>query len=176
MKKWLWFLPLGCFSLLVYFFGKGLNADPRVIPSVQTGKPLPNFALLQLDSEIIMTPAHLKGKVSVLNIWASWCAACVEEQVFLLRLAREGTPLYGLNYKDDKESAKAFLAQYGNPWLMIGSDRQGLTAMDLGVYGAPETFLIDKKGIIRYRHVGLLTPAVWEQTILPLKKQLEAQA
>lgn len=174
MKKGLWFLPFCCFIGLVYFFGKGLSLDPKLLPSVQTGKPLPDFVLPELNTEKMMTPADLHGKVSLLNVWASWCNTCVEEQVFLLHLAREGIPLYGLNYKDDPANAIAFIQQYGNPWKITGIDRVGRTAMDLGVYGAPETFLIDKHGIIRYRHAGLLTPAIWEQTILPLKRQLEA--
>ena len=175
MKAVYWrVIPLLLFALLVAFFWRGLSLDPQHLPSVKLGQPLPAFELLTVGgSAEKLTPSVMHGQVVLLNVWASWCGACTEEQVFLLQLARQGIVIYGLNYKDTIDDATHWLAEWGNPYKMIGSDTQGQVAIDLGVYGAPETFLVDKTGIIRYRHAGVLTPIVWQQEFMPRIAELE---
>ena len=167
-------IPFVVFTLLVTFFWRGLSLDPQNLPSAQLGKPLPPFRLPILgDDQLALTPIALHGQVVLLNVWASWCAACIDEQVFLLQLAHEGVVIYGLNYKDNPQDAKQWLAEWGNPYKMVGADVDGKVAIDLGVYGAPETFLVDKAGIIHYRHAGILNAMVWQQEFLPRIKVLE---
>lgn len=177
MKKMSWkIIPLIVFFMLSFFLWRGLSLDPHHLPSVQIGKPLPQFNLPQLQKpELVFSSKQLPHQVFLLNVWASWCQACVEEQVFLLQLARAGVPIYGLNYKDKAEDAIFWLAQWGNPYQAIAQDSEGKVAIDLGVYGAPETFVIDKKGIIRYRHVGVLDEEIWAKELSPLMKQLEQE-
>ncbi|MCW8386026.1 DsbE family thiol:disulfide interchange protein [Fluoribacter dumoffii] len=175
MRKIGWkVVPIAFFLLLCIFLWRGLSLNPYELPSVQLGKPLPQFSLPQLqEPNTFFNSTQLKGQVVLLNVWASWCAACIDEQVFMLHLAREGVPLYGLNYKDKPDDALRWLEQWGNPYKLVFEDRDGKVAIDLGVYGAPETFVIDKKGTIRYRHVGVMTKQVWLKEIAPLIKQLE---
>ena len=170
--SWWRLSPFLIFMALVLFFWRGLFLKPQILPSVQLGKVLPNFQLPMLDEEGIFSPQILQGQVSLLNVWASWCSSCADEQVFLMQLAREKIPIYGLNYKDETESAKRWLSEWGNPYQAIGEDKEGKVAIDLGVYGTPESFLIDKKGVIRYRHVGVLTQTVWQSEFLPRIKDL----
>ncbi|KTD25473.1 cytochrome c biogenesis protein CcmG, thiol-disulfide interchange protein DsbE [Legionella lansingensis] len=169
-------LPLLVFVVLVGFLWKGLSLEPQKLPSAQLGKSLPSFQLPMLNNEQLFTPKLLQGQVALLNVWASWCAACTEEQVFLMHLAQQGVPIYGLNYKDDNQNAQRWLKEWGNPYRAVGADHDGRVAIDLGVYGAPETFLIDKKGIIRFRHVGILSEKEWNTDVLPLLKQLREEA
>jgi cytochrome c biogenesis protein CcmG/thiol:disulfide interchange protein DsbE len=178
MKKIGWrVIPVALFLLLSFFLWRGLSLDPHHLPSVQLGKSLPRFALPQLQNpNEVFSSSQFNNQVVLLNVWASWCEACVEEQGFMLQLAREGVPLYGLNYKDKPADALQWLAQWGNPYKWIGQDTEGRVAIDLGVYGAPETFVIDKKGIIRYRHVGIMNQEVWVKDILPLMKELEQRS
>jgi cytochrome c biogenesis protein CcmG/thiol:disulfide interchange protein DsbE len=167
-------IPVTLFLLLSFFLWRGLSLDPHKLPSVQLGKSLPFFTVPQLQNpEAAFSSSTLRQQVVLLNVWASWCEACVEEQVFMMQLAREGVPIYGLNYKDRSADAMQWLAQWGNPYKLIGQDTEGKVAIDLGVYGAPETFVIDKQGIIRYRHVGIMTQDIWIKEIAPLMKQLE---
>ncbi|WP_392536831.1 DsbE family thiol:disulfide interchange protein [Legionella sp. 227] len=175
MKKIGWKLvPITLFLLLCVFLWRGLSLNPHELPSVQLGKSLPPFSLPQLnDPNSFFDSKQLRGQVVLLNVWASWCAACVDEQVLMLQLAREGIPIYGLNYKDQSVNALRWLEQWGNPYKLVIEDRDGKVAIDLGVYGAPETFVIDKQGIIRYRHVGIMTQKVWLKEISPLIKRLE---
>lgn len=177
MNKRFWkALPIVLFLVLSLFLWRGLSLNPHELPSVQLGKPLPVFLLPQLNQpSVLMHSNELRGQVFLLNVWASWCAACIEEQVFLMQLARKGVLIYGLNYKDDATNARLWLKQWGNPYTQIMSDVSGKTAIDLGVYGAPETFLIDKKGIIRYRHAGIIDEALWQKEIAPLMQKLEQQ-
>jgi len=170
-------LPFVIFTLLVFFFWRGLSLDPKKLPSVQLGQALPDFRLPLLnDPGKDLTPANLRGRVALLNVWASWCAACVDEQGFLMKLAGQGVPLFGLNYKDDPEQARAWLTEWGNPYQMIGSDAAGKVAIDLGVYGAPETFLLDARGVIRFRHVGVLDDVSWTRDFLPRIRQLQEES
>lgn len=167
-------LPFLLFIVLGVFFFRGLSLDPHDLPSVKLGQAVPLFQLPVLGTHNAwFTPREMRGQVSVLNVWASWCNACSEEQLFLLQLAREGVAVYGLNYKDNPTDAMRWLQEWGNPYRLIGSDVTGRVAIDLGVYGAPETFLIDKAGIICYRHAGIMTPEVWEHDFLPRIKILE---
>jgi len=167
MKKYMTWgvLPVVLFGVLAVFFWRGLSLDPQHLPSAQLGKSLPVFSLKTLD-EGVFSPDSMRGHAAILHVWASWCASCAEEQVFLLKLAHSGIPIYGLNYKDDLEDAKRWLNTWGNPYRLSGRDIDGHVAIDLGVYGTPETFLIDSHGVIRYRHVGALNATVWEQVLL----------
>jgi len=175
MKAVYWrIIPLFLFAMLVVFFWRGLSLDPQRLPSVKLGKSLPVFELPTVDdSTEKFTPNSMRGQVVLLNVWASWCMACTEEQVFLMELARQGVAIYGLNYKDTMDDATHWLAEWGNPYTMIGSDLLGQVAIDLGVYGAPETFLIDKSGVIQYRHAGIMTAEVWQKDFLPRIVELE---
>ena len=165
------YIPVIIFIGLAYFFWRGLSLEPHVLQSVQLGRALPAFSIPVLGKEnTLFTPAQLRGRPYLLNVWASWCESCQEEQVFLLELARRGIPIYGLNYKDNRNDALKWLHEWGNPFRMIGADRAGKVGIDLGVYGAPETFLIDAQGVIRQRHVGVLDQQSWEKEFLPRMK------
>lgn len=177
MKTSYWrLLPLAFFAVLVLFLWRGLSLEPQKLPSVQLGKPLVDFQLPGLGDTQLFTPRIMQGQIALLNVWASWCAACIEEQVFMMQLAREGMPIYGLNYKDTTENAQSWLKEWGNPYQAIGEDKEGKVAIDLGVYGTPETFLIDRKGIIRYKHIGILDEKSWEKDFLPRIRQLQGEA
>lgn len=173
MKRFL--IPLGIFIVLVIFLGIGLKLNPREVPSPLIGKPAPDFKLTLLsDPARQLSPADLRGKVWLFNVWASWCASCRQEHDLLLHLARQGiVPIYGMDYKDQPSDAQAVLARYGNPYAETVIDLDGRTGINYGVYGVPETYLIDKSGIIRYKHTGPLTPEILEGKILPLAKELQ---
>lgn len=174
MKALHWRLaPFFIFLALVVIFWRGLALDPHNLPSAKVGQPLPSFQLASFD-ETKLSPKSMLGHVSLLNVWASWCMACADEQAVLMQLAKQGVFIYGLDYKDSMDNAKEWLNEWGNPYQQIGEDVDGKVAINLGVYGAPETFLIDKKGIIRYRHVGALTMAIWEKEFAPLIQSLES--
>lgn len=178
LKGQLWRLwPLLLFSVLVVFLWRGLSLEPARLPSQKINSQVPDFSLPGMSAQDqALTAQVLRGTPLLLNIWATWCESCHEEQVFLLQLSRQGVPIYGLNYKDDKEAAAQWLARWGNPYQRVGFDREGRVAMDLGVYGTPETFLIDQTGIIRYRHAGLLDERVWQREFLPRIEALERRA
>lgn len=163
MTKWLRFLPFMIFLVLGVFFLKGLGLNAREVPSVMIGKKIPAFVLPRLEDGVLQSSTSLRGQAFLLNVWASWCQVCQEEQDFLMNLAAQGVPIYGLNYKDDSLAAQKWLHDLGNPYRWTVSDQSGRLALDLGVYGAPETFLIDAKGVILYRHAGPLTTEVWEK-------------
>lgn len=173
MKRFL--LPLGVFAALLCLFVAGLRLNPREIPSPFIGKAAPAFALTQLGAPgLSIAPRDMAGQVWLLNVWASWCASCREEHPVLLDFARRGVlpPIVGLNYKDGREDGNAWLRRLGDPYKLSAFDADGRTGIDYGVYGVPETFLIDKRGVIRFKHVGPLTPAVITEKILPLVKEL----
>lgn len=175
MSKRYWrAIPLVLFVVIAIFLWRGLSLDPQNLPSVQLGKPLPPFQLDVLgDKTTKLTHQMMRGHIVLLNIWASWCDACTQEQWFLSELASQGIVIYGINYKDSAENATAWLSEWGNPYRLIGRDINGQVGIDLGVYGAPETFLIDAKGTIQYRYAGILNETVWVQDFLPRIKQLE---
>ena len=176
MKSLKFLLPLAIFLGLVGFLFKGLSLDPREVPSPLINKPAPTFTLpLLSEPDTTFKRDDMLGKVWLLNVFASWCVACRIEHPLLVELAGTGAvPIYGLNYKDKRDDALAWLAKFGNPYVASLSDAEGLVGIDYGVYGVPETFVIDKAGVIRLKHIGPVTPEVLRDTILPLVKKLNA--
>jgi cytochrome c biogenesis protein CcmG/thiol:disulfide interchange protein DsbE len=168
-------IPLVLFLGLVVFLAIGLGHDPHEVPSPLINKPAPVFQLAQLkDPTKTFSAQEMRGKVWLLNVWASWCISCREEHPLLLEYARSGAvPIYGFNYKDKREDALAWLGELGDPYVLSVSDLDGRVGIDYGVYGAPETYLIDRDGIIRFKQVGAVTPDIWEQKILPLANKLK---
>jgi cytochrome c biogenesis protein CcmG/thiol:disulfide interchange protein DsbE len=167
-------IPLILFAVLVVFLAIGLRRDPNRLPSALIGKSAPEFALPELrEPSKIISPNQMRGKVWLLNVWGSWCVACREEHPFLIEIARSGAvPIYGLSWKDKREDALAVLAELGDPYVLNMSDFDGRVAIDYGITGAPETYLIDKNGVIRYKEPGQLTPEIMEKTILPMVREL----
>ena len=162
---------------MVVFLAIGLNRDPHEVPSPLINKAAPEFRLPQLqDQSKTFSAAEMRGKVWLLNVWASWCVSCREEHPLLLQYAASGAvPIYGLNYKDNRDEALGWLADLGDPYLLSAADVDGRVAIDFGVYGAPETFVIDQKGTIRYKQIGAITPDVWSGKIVPLVQQLNRE-
>lgn len=160
-------IPLVVFLLLAVLLWQGLSNKPAELPSMLIGKPVPAFQLATLQSDTLVNQTIFHGQFSLLNVWATWCVACRVEHEFLTELAQQGVVIYGLNYRDHREAALVWLNDYGNPYQLNLFDAQGKTAIDFGVYGTPETYLVDPQGIIRYRHVGALDNTVWEQEFLP---------
>ncbi len=172
------FAPLLLFALLAIFLAIGLQLNPRDIPSPLIEKPAPAFDLPVLSNpEQRFSIDMMKGQVWVLNVWASWCVSCRAEHKVLNRFARfKAAHLVGLNYKDEPQDARRWLTQLGNPYYVNVIDYEGRTGIDYGVYGVPETYIIDKKGIIRYKHTGPVADPDIETTFLPLIKQLKAES
>jgi cytochrome c biogenesis protein CcmG/thiol:disulfide interchange protein DsbE len=191
-KKFL--IPLGLFAALVIFLAVGLTRDPREIPSPLVGKPAPDFSLPVLVGDKPFSPADMKGQVWLFNVWATWCVACREEHPLLVEFSQNSkVPVVGLSYKEiqpqdmangpmkeaDKlqlarERSQRFLQRQGNPYRLSVLDLDGSVGINYGVYGVPETYLIDKQGIIRYKRVGPLTPQILQDTLIPLIQKLEA--
>lgn len=173
MMRYAW--PLGIFIILAIFLGLGLKLKPSEVPSPLIGKPAPIFSLPQLQApEQIFASKEMLGKVWLLNVWASWCAACREEHPLLVDLARTGSvPIYGLDYKDKREDGLGWLRDRGNPYAATAFDADGRVGIDFGVYGVPETFVIDRKGVIRYKQIGPLTEEALTSKILPLVRELQ---
>ncbi len=167
-------LPLGIFVVLVVFLAVGLGLNPREVPSPLVGKPAPAFELPQLHQPTErFSPKDMQGKVWLLNVWASWCVSCREEHPVLVKLAEsKAVPIYGLNYKDQREDALRWLKQFGDPYVMSIADIEGRVGIDYGVYGVPETYVIDKAGVIRYKQIGPVTTEVLDAKILPLVAEL----
>tara|TARA_B100001179_G_scaffold70651_1_gene49390 strand:+ start:1940 stop:2476 length:537 start_codon:yes stop_codon:yes gene_type:complete len=164
MNRLTHYLPLALFIVLVLGLFTFLDREESDLRSVLLNKDFPNFSLSRLDNAEIITKDDLLELPSLLNVWATWCVACLVEHPFLMELKNEARiKIYGLNYKDDRNKALKLLDRIGDPYELSIFDKDGKLAIDLGVYGAPETFLIDNEGIIRVRHVGVLTPEVWEQ-------------
>jgi cytochrome c biogenesis protein CcmG/thiol:disulfide interchange protein DsbE len=173
MKRFL--VPLGIFIVLVGFLAVGLRLDPREVPSPLIDKPAPPFTLPELmDPQRTFSQKEMLGKVWLLNVWASWCVSCREEHPVLVEFSKRNiVPVYGLNYKDDRKDALAWLARLGDPYTMSIMDRDGRIGIDYGVYGVPETYVIDKQGVIRYKQIGPVTPAILDAKIVPLVKKLQ---
>jgi len=176
MKALKFVVPLALFLLLVGFFAVGLMRDPREVPSPFIGKPAPAFRLEQLhEPALAFTPEDMKGKVWMLNVWASWCVSCRVEHPLLVDMSRRKlVPIVGLNYKDKREDGVQWLVKFGNPYALSAYDLDGKVGIDYGVYGVPETFVIDKQGVIRHKQIGPITPESLEKTILPLIRKLQA--
>lgn len=168
-------LPLIAFIALVALLAVGLNLNPREVPSPLIGKPTPDFKVPQLQNpEANFSPKEMQGKVWLLNVWASWCVSCREEHPVIVEYAKKGLlpPVVGLNYKDKRDDGLRWLARFGDPYLLSAFDADGRVGIDYGVYGVPESYLIDKAGVIRFKQIGPITPAVMENKILPLVKEL----
>ena len=166
-------MPLIIFAVLVIFLAVGLTLNPREVPSPLIGKPAPEFELPLLLQEGSFSNKDLIGHVTLLNVWASWCFACRQEHEVVKHLSREGVRIIGLNYKDDASDAKQWLAKLGNPYQAIAADRDGRIAIDWGVYGAPETFLIDQQGIIRHKVIGPLSDQEKFDALMAVMKTLK---
>jgi cytochrome c biogenesis protein CcmG/thiol:disulfide interchange protein DsbE len=170
-------LPLGGFLVLLWFLWQGLDNDPTLLPSALIDRPLPAFRAATLaDPQRFVTPDELRGEIALFNVWATWCPTCEAEHDMLRQLAAQGVIIYGLNYKDQRELALRWLATLGNPYRFNISDEAGQIGIDLGVYGAPETFLLDANGVIRYRHVGALDERIWQEDFVPRIRQLQEQS
>ena len=170
-------IPLGIFIVLVVFLAIGLGRDPHEVPSPLINKAAPTFRLPQLkEPDKTFSAEDMRGKVWVLNVWASWCVTCRDEHPLLIEYAKTGVvPIYGLNWKDHREDALAWLNELGDPYVLSATDLDGRVAIDYGVYGAPETYLIDQSGTIRYKQIGPVTPDVWQGKFLPLVQQLNRE-
>lgn len=163
------FIPLVIFVVLAVLFWRGLSLDPNEMPSALLDKPLPEFELPSLsDEQATISKADLVGKPLLLNVWATWCVACRVEHPFLLKLAQQGVPIYGVNYKDDSEQARKWLQDLENPYVANIVDADGRLGIDLGVFGAPETYVLDAGGTIRYKHIGIVDEQVWVEHIAPI--------
>ncbi len=173
-KLALYLLPLAAFLVLAGFLLRGLSLNPREVPSPLVNQAAPTFTLAQLaQPHQTFTPAELKGQVWMLNVWASWCVACRIEHPLLVKIAgAKSVPIVGLNYKDKSDAAKGWLAQWGDPYTFSVTDFDGRVGIDYGVYGVPETFVIDTKGMIRYKQIGPITEEVWRGRMLPLIEEL----
>ena len=174
MKYLKFLVPMGIFLVLVLFLGAGLHLDPKEVPSPLIGKPAPAFALTRLDDPTqTIRRDDLLGQVWMLNVWASWCVACREEHPLLVEFAKaKMLPIYGLNYKDQSAAGQKWLADFGNPYTASISDFDGRVDIDYGVYGVPETFIIDRQGVVRFKQIGPITPEVIRTKIEPLVRKL----
>ena len=174
MRSLKYLVPIALFALLSVFLLVGLWKDPREIPSPLIGKPAPAFSLPELrQPERTWSPQSMAGRVWLLNVFASWCVPCLVEHPVLLQLSRDKVlPIVGFNYKDEPGAASGWLAKHGDPYAIVVADRSGSVAFDYGVYGVPETFLVDRSGTIRFKHVGPLTPEVVQGKLLPLVREL----
>jgi cytochrome c biogenesis protein CcmG/thiol:disulfide interchange protein DsbE len=176
MRRLLYLVPLVAFVAVAVWFAFGLTRDPSKVPSALLDRPIPDFTLPALAGANVpgLGAETIRGKVALVNVFASWCVPCKAEHPILMRLAAEKrVPIYGINYKDRGEDATRWLKELGNPYAAIGHDEAGRVGIDWGVYGVPETFVIDREGRIRFKQVGPITPALLQETILPLIAKLE---
>lgn len=177
LPAWTAIIPLLLLIIICGFFGYGLTRDPKALPSALIDRPMPTFELDQLTPESeVLANGDLLGKVSLVNVFGSWCSSCTLEHPELVQIGQSGrVALYGVDWRDPPADGAAWLARYGNPYLKTGVDSNSRLAIDLGVTGAPETFVIDRGGRIRFKQVGPITPEVWKDTLLPLIRKLEAE-
>lgn len=174
-RRWVSLMPLLVFAGLVAVLAVGLTLNPREIPSPLIGKPVPQFELPPVRGRTLgLAASDLKGEVSIVNVFASWCVACKEEHPVFMQMQRERlVPIHGLNYKDRPEDAQKWLDDMGDPYTRTGADVDGRVAIEWGVYGVPETFVIDREGKITYKHIGPVTPELLEETLRPLIARLK---
>jgi len=168
-------LPLGIFAVLLVFLGIGLTLNPREVPSPLVGKPAPAFSLPRLDDpNATLSNKDMLGKVWLFNVWASWCGSCRDEHPLLVEFGKSGmVPIIGLDYKDQRMDGMRWLQGLGNPYTVVAFDADGRVGIDYGVYGVPETYVIDKQGVIRYKQIGPVTPEALQTKIIPLVKELQ---
>ncbi|MEP1593451.1 MAG: DsbE family thiol:disulfide interchange protein, partial [Halieaceae bacterium] len=164
------------FAILALLLFRGLELDPREMPSALIDKPLPEFSLPRLGSDSGIARVDVVGEVALFNVWATWCVSCRVEHPYLQQLAENGVPIYGVNYKDDDAAAIQWLQDLGDPYRANIVDAQGSLGLDLGVYGAPETYFVDASGVIRYRHVGVIDERVWQSRLEPIYRELTQEA
>ena len=169
------FLPLIIFVVLAALLAYGLTLDPRRVPSPLIGKPVPEFELPLLNKAGTLSSSDLRGEISLINAWASWCVACRSEHQIVTELSRSGLKVYGLNYKDEAADAKQWLNRLGNPYFVNAVDRDGRVGIDWGIYGTPESFLIDHNGIIRHKVIGPITPSIVNDELIPLIKKIQSE-
>jgi cytochrome c biogenesis protein CcmG, thiol:disulfide interchange protein DsbE len=163
------FIPLVIFTVLGILFWRGLSLDPNKMPSALLNKPVPKFSLPRLENlQETRTESLFVGQVSLLNVWATWCVNCRDEHAFLNTLKDKGITIIGIDYKDNTDDAQKWIAQLGNPYSDIIVDAEGRLGLDLGVFGAPETYVVDSKGVIRFKHIGELNQKVWDESIKPI--------
>jgi cytochrome c biogenesis protein CcmG/thiol:disulfide interchange protein DsbE len=172
---WRRYVPIVLFVVLLAILGYGLTRDPSLVSSPLIGKPVPDFSLpLLSDPNKTIAKPDLQGTPYLLNVWASWCAACRAEHPLLVELAGQNVlPIHGLNYRDTREDAQSWLERYGNPYDVIAFDEKGAVGLDLGVYGAPETFLVDRNNVIVYKQIGPITEKVWAEVLQPKIAELQ---
>lgn len=176
MRRWILLIPLVVFLGLSALLFRGLFLDPAALPSALIGKPFPEFSLRDVSSARTLTRADLIGRPALVNVWATWCVACKVEHPVLNKLASMGVNIHGVNYKDDNAAAQKWLSEFHDPYQLNISDPKGTLGLDLGVYGAPETFFVDAKGIIRHKFVGVIDEAIWREKLAPLYQQMVDEA
>jgi cytochrome c biogenesis protein CcmG, thiol:disulfide interchange protein DsbE len=172
MRRLLYLIPIIVFAAVGIGLAVGLTRDPSTLPSALVDRPVPEFELPGLEGGDGLSSKDLRGRVTLVNVFASWCVPCRVEHPVLMRLAEEGVPIYGINYKDRPDQAQAWLAELGNPFEKIGADRSGRVGIEWGVYGVPETFVVDAEGRIRHRHAGPIQARDLEQTLRPILAEL----
>lgn len=167
-------VPLVIFIAIVFLLWRGLGLHPTEVPSPLINRAAPQMLLPDLlDDKKTVSQKNFLGHITLLNVWASWCESCAAEHDELMKLAAQHIFLVGLDYKDDPATARAWLSEHGNPYQLVAADTAGTAAIDWGVYGTPETFVIDKNGVVRFKYIGAITPSVWERTLQPLLEKLE---
>jgi len=175
MRRVYLFVPLVIFLVLAVLLGRGLMLDPNKMPSALIDQSVPEFNLPSLASEErILTRADVVGDVSLINVWGTWCPSCMHEHPYLMELASQ-IPIIGVNYKDVRADAEKWLVKLGNPYVMNVFDEMGTLGIDLGVFGAPETYVIDRQGMVRYKHVGVVDKRVWLERLKPVVDQLRGE-
>ncbi len=179
MRRLAFIAPVVVFIAVAIALFIGLGRDPKILPSMLIDRPLPAFDLPDARPDVVgreLASTDFTAQPMLLNVFASWCVSCRVEHPLLMRLSQEGVPIHGLNWKDTPGAGAAWLKEFGDPYARVGDDASGRVAIDLGVTGAPETFVVDKHGVVRYRHVGPITPQVWDDTLAPLMARLRAEA
>ena len=176
MKRLILVLPLVGFLAIAVFLYRGLFLDPAELPSALIGKPFPAFSLPSVSGDRTLTEADIKGKPALVNVWGTWCPTCRFEHPVLAKLAEQGVVIVGINYKDDNAAAQKWLQDLHDPYVLNIADAQGTLGLDLGVYGAPETYVIDKDGIIRHKLVGAVDEKVWREQLAPIYQRLVDEA
>lgn len=178
MRRIVYLVPLAVFLVLAGYFWAGLGKDPQIIPSVLVDQPVPAFALKPINGrELGFSSDDLPGQVSLVNIFGSWCVACRIEHPFLTKLKADGVvPIYGIDWREkDPDAGPAWLAKFGDPYTLVGDDPDSKAAIAFGVTGAPETFIVDARGVIRYKQIGPITPQIWERDLWPIVQKLRAE-